>query len=140
MTFRQLLNPCGVVEPRPFGAQRRDGVVLAPDLRTQLGDLLGPLGGFKLDLVDIGRRHEEPRNHADVDEADHRRLALMTSASDGSRGSKSSAPRRGGASVRSAARSLAERARGLAAISASSGVTGRPVKMRNEGAGSITSG
>src|SRR5712691_534978 len=129
MTLRQLLDARGAVEPRPFSAQRRDGVVLTPDLRAQLGDLLHPLGRFKLDLVDVGSRHKERRNHANVDEADHRRLALMTSASEGSCGSKSSAlcwaPRRGGASVRSAARSLADRARGLAAISASSGVTGR---------------
>ena len=31
----------GIVELRPFGAQRRDGVVLAPDLHAQLGDPLG---------------------------------------------------------------------------------------------------
>src|SRR5262249_26494477 len=121
-------------------AERRDGVVLPPDLRAQLGDLLGALRRLVLDLVDIGGRQEQRRDHADIEEADHRRLPLTTSASAGSRGTKSCALRCAGASVRSAARSLAERARGLAAISASSGVTGRPVRARNEGAGAITSG
>ena len=51
---------------------------------------------------------------------------------------RSSSP--AGASVRSAARSLAERARGLAAISASSAVTGRPVRMRKLGGGCTASG
>ena len=121
--LRQLLDARRAVELRPFGAQRRDRVLLAPDLHAQLGDALGLPRGFELDLVDIGRRQHERGDHADVEEAHHRlRLPLMTSASDGRRGSRSSAMSApAGASVRSAARSLAERARGLAAISASSG-------------------
>ena len=60
----------------------------------------------------------------------------MTSASDGSRGRPpAEGSLRDGASVRSAARSLAERARGLAAISASSGTTGRLVSTRKVGGG-----
>ena len=65
----------------------------------------------------------------------------MTSASEGSRGnSVSITAARGAASVRSAARSFAERARGLAAISASSGVSGRRVSARKVGGGATTSG
>src|SRR4029453_4447844 len=90
---------------------------------------------LELDFVDVGRRQHERADHADVDNAHHRGRpdpwGATMSAGDGNRGSNAVARRLAiAASVRSAARSLAERARGLAPISASSGTIGRLVKMR----------
>src|SRR6185295_10715148 len=107
----------------PFRAQRRDGIVLAPDLHPQLGDALRLSRRFELDLVDVGRRQHERDDHADIEQADHRDRPdpwrPTTSLSAGTRGSKpGDAAASISASVRSAARSLAERARGLALISA----------------------
>src|SRR5262245_2162869 len=134
MPVGQPLDARGTVELGPLRAQRRYGVVLAPDFGAQLGDALRLSRRFELDLVDVGRREHERGDHADVDQAHHRgRLrarCARTSASDGRRGSSAAAAPTGGAAVRSAARSLAERARGLAATSASFGTIGRLVRRR----------
>ena len=61
MPLRQALDAGRIVELRPFGAQRRDGVALAPDVAAQLGDALGAQRRFELDLVDIGRREHQQR-------------------------------------------------------------------------------
>src|SRR5262245_22316644 len=141
MPLGQRLDARRVVELRPFRAQRRDGIVLALKLHPQLGKALRLERGFELDLVDISGSGHERRDDANVEEAHHRRLALTTSASAGKRGRmllKLTVP--AGASVRSAARSLAERDRALAAISAGSGMTGRAVRMRKLAAGRLVSG
>src|SRR5207244_9092789 len=109
--------------------------------RTQLGHTLGLPRRFKLDLVDMHCRQHERGDDTDVEETDHRRVPLMTSANEGSGGRRSAVESvDGGASVRSAARSLAERARGLLAISASSAIAGREVRTRNIGAACVGSG
>ena len=132
----------GGVELRPLRAQRGDGVLLLPDFHAHFGQTLGLPRRLELDLVDIGRCRNERGDDEDIEDAHHDlRLPVMTSASDGSRGSRSSAmPAPAGASVRSAARSFAERARGLAAISPSSATTGRPVRMRKLGGVCTASG
>ena len=109
-----------------------DAVALAPHFAAHLGEALGLHGRFELDPVDVGRREHEDADDDEIEEAQDHARPRKTSASEGSarqqRLGRRRARRRG--SVRSAARSLAERARGLAAISASSGVTGRRVSTR----------
>src|SRR4029079_16154799 len=104
-------------------ARGLNGVVLAPDLHAQLGPALRLPRRLELDLVDVGRGQHERDDHADVEQADHRDRSdpwrTSTSLSAATRGSEpGDAPASMGASVGSAARSLAERARGLALISA----------------------
>src|SRR5262249_9816258 len=140
MTGGEILDAGRGVELRPFGAQRRDHIVLAPDLHAQLGNPLRLARRFELDPVDIDGSGDERGDDADVEEAHHRRLPLMTSVRAGSRGKRSSCALPAGASVRSAARSLAERARGLAAIAVASGVTNRPVRTRKPAGGCLASG
>src|SRR6476660_4634398 len=105
MALCQLFDAQWIIELRPFGAQRRDGIVLAPDLHAQLGDALGLPRRFELDLVDIGCSQHERADDTDIEKAHHGRLPLMTSASEGKRGRRSGAiSSPGAASVRSAAR------------------------------------
>ena len=59
--LRQRLDAVGAIEPRPFGAQDRDGVALAADLGAHLRDALGLHGRLELDLVDPRGRHDEAR-------------------------------------------------------------------------------
>ena len=123
VTLRQRLDAIGAVELRPFGAQDRDGVALAADLGAQLRDPLRLHRRLELDLVDVGRRQHEGGDHQDVEDAQHLsgpRHARRARAARGN-GSGASTARR---AVRSAARSWAERARGLAAISSASGDDG----------------
>src|SRR5262249_55677395 len=132
---RQILNARGIVELGPFRAQRRHCVAFAADLEPQLGDALRLPRRLELDFVDVGRRQHERADHADVENAHHRGFPdpwrATMSAGDGNCGCNTVARRLAiAASVRSAARSLAERARGLAPISASSGTIGRLVRMR----------
>ena len=126
MAFGKALQPQRRVELGPFGAQRRDGVALLADFRVQPQHALGARGRFHLDPVDIGRREHQ---HADDEEMDdpHDQPPLITSARTGHAGRLPAAC--AGAAVRSAARSFAERARGLADTSASPGVTGRLVRI-----------
>jgi len=133
MPFCQFLNARRIIESRPFSTQSCNRVVLAPDLLAYLCKPFSLPRRFEFDLVYVGGGGDERRNDEEVDETDQRRLPLMTSASEGRRGSVvSTAASSGGADVRSAARSFADRARGFSAISAASGVTGRPVRMRND--------
>ena len=55
MPPRQPLDAGRIFERRPFGAQRRDGVALAPHVAAHLGDALGAQRRLELDLVDVGR-------------------------------------------------------------------------------------
>src|SRR5450755_3726368 len=136
----QALDAAGCVEFRPFGAQGRDGVALAAQFAGELRHALGLQRGIELDLVDEGRRQDERADHHKVQEA-HAQCPFTTSASAGRRGLRSDASSaRAGASLRSAARSLAERARGLCATSSASAVTGRLVSTLNVGAGRLSSG
>src|SRR6202030_1061110 len=98
---------------------------------------LGAGGGFHLDPIDIGRGEHQDADHEEMEDA-HGQPPLITSVRTGHAGNAAAAC--AGASVRSAARSFADRARGLAEISSSSGVTGRLVKMTNLGAAWAISG
>src|SRR5262249_2689344 len=140
MPAREILNASRVVQLRPLRAQRRDEVMLATDFSPQLGDALRLPGRLELDFVDVGRSEYEHGDDADVDQA-HPCRRSVTSASDGRRGSSvATGASAADASVRSAALSLAERARGLAAISVSSGATGRLVSSRKLAAAGICAG
>src|SRR6185437_4419893 len=139
MPLRQRLDTAGRVELAPFGAQGRDGVALAANFPAQLGYPLDLQRGVELDLVNNGRRQNERADHKKVDKA-HGQRPPTTSSRAGNRGTASSSPCRAGAFVRSAARSLAERARAFLAISFSSGVTGRLVSTSNVGDDRLTSG
>src|SRR5262249_24073340 len=119
VTERERLDPFWLVERGPFRAQRGHGVTLPTDLAAKLGAPLGVQRGIEFDLVDVGGGENERSNHADMQNAQHQ-LRPMISCGLGSRGNAATALTWVAASVRSAARSLAERARGLAAISASS--------------------
>ena len=126
MAFGEPLQPQRRIELGPFRAQRRDGIALLADLGVQPQHALDARGRFHLDPVDVSRREHQ---HADDEEVDdpHGHPPLITSLRTGHAGRRSGAC--AGAIVRSAARSFAERARGLAATSASPGVTGRLVKI-----------
>src|SRR5262249_3802830 len=145
MSARQSLNACRIVELGPFRAQRRHRIALAPNLETQLGDALRLPGRLELDRVDIGGRQHERADYKDIEHAHHGCRPVPSRAANsgdgGSRGGKGATPWPAlAASVRSAARSLAERARGLALISASVGVIGRFVSTRKVAAAGVGAG
>src|SRR5262249_33973520 len=140
VTLHQTLDARGVVELRPLGAQRRGRLAHTLHVGTQLGDALGLQGRVELDLVDMDRRAHEHRDDDEVEKAQGRPLSRSTSASDGGRGSAGRSALSAGALVRSAARSLAERARGLAAVSPASGPIGRLVSKVKLAGRAATSG
>src|ERR1700704_4298325 len=137
MAFGEPLQPQRRVKPGPFRAQHRNRIALLADLRIEPLHPLDAGRRFHLDAIDIGSRKDQ---HADDEEVDdpHDQPPLMTPASVGQAGNLPSPC--GGAAVRSAARSFADRARGLAATSASPGVTGRLVRIRKLDAACATSG
>src|SRR5882762_8554809 len=118
MAFGEPLQPQRRVKPGPFRAQHRNCIALLADLRVQPLHPLDAGRRFHLDAIDIGSRKDQ---HADDEEVDdpHDQPPLMTPASVGQAGNLPSSC--GGAAVRSAARSFADRARGLAAACATSG-------------------
>ena len=126
----------GLSSLRPFGAQRRDGVLLAPDLPAQLGDALGLPRRFVLDLVDIGRReHERARSRQMLSRRDHRRLPHRH------RRATAGAAADRGAIVAAAAHRCARRRAAWPSARADwrrsrrrPAMTGRPVSMRKVGA------
>src|SRR6266704_6916723 len=126
MTIGETLQPQRRVQLGPFRAQRGNGVALFANFRMQPQHALGTRSEFHLDPIDIGRREYQNADHEEMDDP-HGQPPLITSSSDGHAGN--AAAMCAGAAVRSAARSFAERARGLAEISLSSAVTGRLVKM-----------
>src|SRR5882757_6596239 len=137
MPLGEALQPQRRVKPRPFRAQRRDGVALLAHFGIEPQHALGARGGLHLDAVDIGGGEYQ---HADDEEMDdpHDQPPLKTSVSEGHFGKLSAA--NAAASVRSAARSFADRARGLARTSSSPAVTGRLVRIRKLGADCAISG
>src|SRR5579871_3143556 len=136
----QRLDAARRIESAPFGAQRGNGITFAADFATQLSDAFDLQCRVEFDLVDPHRGNDQGSDDYDVEET-HAQRPLMTSPSDGSRGRRSSmAPAWGAASVRCAARSLAERARGLQAISSASATIGRLVSTLKLGCGRTTSG
>src|SRR4051794_26351883 len=140
MAPRQPLEAGGILQRAPFRTQRGDGVALALNIAAHLGDALGAQGRFELDLVDIGGGRHQQCQHTEIEEA-HGQPPLTMSVSAGSRGSSVlRSAWRGGAALRSPARSLAERARGFPAISASSGAIGRLVSRRKVGTTASMSG
>src|SRR5829696_2262958 len=121
MAVDRGLEPVGAVEILPIGLEHRDRVALALDAHLHLRDLLGPVQALVLDRIGVGGRADEADHGDDVEEADHRRAPLSGSEA---RASSAVSGSCGGASVRSAARSFAERARGFRAASASLAATG----------------
>src|SRR5262249_4648998 len=117
MALGDALDTTWAVELRPLRAQRSDRIALLADFAAQLGDALGLEGRLELDLVDIGSCHHEGGNNDEIEQSHELHRCLMTSASDGRCGSGTGSSGLADASVRSPARSLAERARGFAAIS-----------------------
>src|SRR5262245_711473 len=140
MPVCETLYAAGCIQPRPFGAQCGNSAALSAQLTPQLGHALSLKGRVELDLVDKCRCQDERAYDEDVQQA-HRQRPLRTSATDGNDGTRPDGrPARAAPSVRSAARNLAERARGLRAISSSSATIGRLVRVRNVGAARVTSG
>src|SRR5262249_20479240 len=140
MAVGQPLYASGRIEFRPFGAQYGDRITLAAQFAAQLGHAFGLKGGVKFDLVDKRRCKDQRANDQDIKKA-HAYRPFKASASDGTCGNRSEETSgRAGPPVRSAARSLAERARGLRTISSSSAATGRLVSVRNVAGGCLTSG
>src|ERR1700744_2733925 len=137
MALDQALQPQRRVKLGPLRVQGGDGIALLANFGMKLHHALGANGGLHLDAIDIGRGEHQGADHEEVDEP-HGQPPPITLASVGHAGHSGAACV--GASVRSAARSLAERARGLADISASSGVTGRLVKIVKLGAAFAVSG
>src|ERR1051326_933682 len=140
MAISQTLDARRGVELGPFGAQHGDGVALAAQLIVQLADARALQRGIEFDLVDGGGGQHERADDEDIEKT-HAQRPLTISASDGSAGKRTDiSPACAGAAVRSPARSLAERARGFAAISPASAVTTRLVKTWKLGAACLTSG
>src|SRR5690349_12410368 len=137
MTVGEPLQPQRRVELCPFGTQNGDGLALLADFGVQAQHAFDARGRFHLDAVDIGRGEHQDANHEEVDDP-HDQPLLVRSERTGHDGNSPAACT--GAAVRLAARSLAERARGLAAISASPGTMGRLVKSSKLGAACATSG
>src|ERR1700738_5178751 len=137
MAFGETLQPQRRVKLGPFRAQHRDGVALLADFRMQPQHALGAGGGFHLDSIDVSGGEHQGADYEEMDDP-HGQPPLITSVSVGPAGNAAAGC--AGAAVRSAARSFADRARGLAAISSSSGVTGRLVKMEKLGAACAISG
>src|SRR6188472_842967 len=131
MPLREVLNATRIVELCPFGAQCSDCILLARDVHAQLRKALHLARGIKFYLVDIARSEQQRSDHADVEKPHHR---IMPESGGNAGRSVLAEPGNGRASVRSAARSLAERARGLFSTSAASGTMARFVSTRNVGA------
>src|ERR1700723_390714 len=125
------------VELGPFGPQLRDGVALFAYFGMQPQRPLGAIGRFHLDPVDIGCGEHQDTDHEEMEDP-HGQPPLITSARTGHAGN--AAATWAGAALRSAARSFAERARGLTESSSSSAVTGRLVRRTKLGAACAISG
>src|SRR6202008_35492 len=109
-----------------FGAQQLDRIALLVDLPVEPDErfLLALHAVFQLEGAEAGEAAQaDPERGA---EADHARISSSLSVG------------QAGAAVRSAPRSRAERARGLAAISASPGVASSPGQRRKLGAGAAS--
>src|ERR1700687_5831503 len=137
MPFGETLQPLRRVKPGPFRTQHRDGVALLANFHVQPQHPLGAGGGVHLDAIDVSGGEHQGRDDEEVDEP-HGQPPLITSLRVGHAGN--AAATCAVASVRLAARSFADRARGLAEISSSSALTGRLVKMTKLGAACAASG
>src|SRR5215218_3716581 len=136
-----FLKTVGTIEILPFGLQHRDGLALALQLGFQLRHLLGIIERVVLDRIGIACRCDESRDLDNVEQPDHRRPPRF-SAVCGNSASMVMALKGscGGVSVRAPARSFAERARGLRAISWSLGHTGPLVIASKVGSGAAAVG
>src|SRR5215217_381478 len=112
---RQPLQSLGLFEVRDLGFQHADALALLADIALDTADLGALLAGEGFGQIHPDREGQQGRGEQDVDgpkatgavvEEAHHAAALQA-----------------GAAVRTPARSLAERARGLAAVSASEGST-----------------
>src|SRR5579885_1589422 len=124
----QPLDAIGRREHAPFGLQCRDLLALLIDLVVQPRDLLRFISGAVFDVIDHDRRRDQSAYCDQIEAAQHRQRSR--------RGSRevsvaSGSSLRADASVRSAARSLAERARGFCSDSSSEGASGFLVSSLN---------
>src|SRR3954451_2748664 len=136
MAVDHRLQPVRPVEMLPFGLEHRDAVALGADARLQLRPLLGLVERIVLDRVGVAGRADEAEDRHDMQDADEAHHARALRSIEGSEASASIAASGfcAGASVRSPARSFAERARGFLAHSASLAGTGPLVTATKLGA------
>ena len=111
---RQALDAAGLLQVGDLGLQQADALLLDLDLALDGGDLGALAAGHGLGQVDAQDQHHQQAGPHQVDEPE---------APDPAREEAHAASFQTGASVRTAARSFAERARGLALASASDGDT-----------------
>src|SRR5262249_25337303 len=137
VAFGQSLQTARRLELGPLRAQRRDRIALFTHVVAQLHDPLGADGRHHLDPVNVAGAEHEDADDEDMHET-HQPL-LITSTSVGQEW-RSALSAWGGSAVRCAARSFADRARGLTAISCASATTGRRVRISKLGAGCARSG
>src|SRR5262245_28333662 len=140
MPVCETLDTVWRIELRPFRPQNGNGIALIAQFAPQLGNTFSLQGRVELDLVNVGRRHDQGADDENVEQA-HHLSPLSTDESAGKCGSRRGGKlRRAVASVRSAARNLAERARGLLATASAAGVSGRLVRTWKIDAWCLTSG
>src|SRR5690606_38140823 len=119
-------------EMRPFGLEHVDGGFFARDRALQALDLNGLPCRLVFAAINAHRRGDDDQDRDDVErpKAHARAMHWLSAASCGTPYARGSEAPRAGASVRSAARRRAERARGLRAISMSPGVAERTMGMK----------
>src|SRR5829696_8105994 len=117
----------------PLGPEHKDRIALAMNLRSQLYDLLRMVERLVLDRVGVARGPDQRRDGDEVEHLDHRRPRLSAVRGSSASVTRASSNSCAGASVRSPARSFADRARGLRAASASPGAIGPFVTARKLG-------
>src|ERR1700739_3838054 len=137
MALNEPLQPPRRVKLRPIRVQHRDGVALLANFRMQSLHALSAGSGVHFDPIDVSRGEDQGGDHEEMDDP-HGQPPLITSARTGHAGNAAAIC--AGAALRSAARSFAERARGLAEISSSFAITGRLVRTTKLGAACASSG
>src|SRR5205823_4604965 len=109
----QTFRPCEIA---PLGGKERDRLMLPRDIGLNIGDLAFGSPGCMLERIENEGGDERRENKARIEESQHdARCPAKRGTPSALRSSGN-----GGASVRSAARSFAERALGFAAISSRS--------------------
>src|SRR5690606_9163389 len=119
---RQGLQTGGLLQPRDFGAQQADPLAVFADVALDAADLGALAGGGRLGDIDREDKGQDAGHADDLDTAHAAHLPLEQALDGGGHGDHAALPfiaPHAGAVVRTPARSLAERARGLAASSAS---------------------
>src|SRR5262249_40151504 len=137
----KLLQARRLGEQAPVGLEQIDRLLLELDLALDPVDLGELVLDLALGVVGEGRGRNHDRNQHDVAGTKHECYLSPDKDASGNSGrsNRSRLCARGGSAVRTATLSLADRARGLAAISASVGAIG-PLTFWKVGAGAFASG